>query len=451
MKLFRFSRPDLLHDTPSTAITVLAIPVILLNLFKAGYNIVDMFWIGKLGSEHLAGVNASIFLVWANQGLATLLTVGVVATVSRLLGEHKEEQARENSLYVVKYAILIGLIVSAVLLPTINPLVDLVGMSHLAASVGKRYLYVMISGTALTFLMMTLNSLLVAWGDTVTPFFVYSFTFVLNIFLSPVLMFGVGPFPRLGIQGAAAATLISYALTALLFFIALHRNGHFSKKKEEKIIPIRVYLKIGYPLAMAGLFFSIIYFFIAKVTALFGTIPIAAMGVGHKIESIAYFFSIGLASAVATFSGRNLGAGQQERVMDGVRFALKAAAVFVGGYALLVISFSGAIASVFTDNPALIAEVSNYVKIVLTTEAFQAMVIVLEDGAFSGVGYTWPSFYITMPMVFMRIPLGWLFGVYFGLGSTGVWLVIAGSMFVTWTIFFFLYKRKKWLETTIPA
>ncbi|MCK5808860.1 MATE family efflux transporter [bacterium] len=449
MNLFHFTRPDLLKDSPAKAITALAIPVILLNLFKAGYNIVDMFWIGRLGSDYLAGVNASIFLVWANHGLATLLTVGVIATISRLLGEEKVEQAKENSFYVVKYAIIIGFIVSLLLFPAINPLVNLVGMNAVATNVGKSYLYVMIGGTSLTFLMMTLNSLLIAWGDTVTPFLVYSITFVLNIILSPLLMFGVGPFPELGIQGAAVATLISYALTSSLFLWALFRNNHFSKSRNTIIIPIKNYLKIGYPLALAGLFFSLIYFFIAKVAAIFGTIPVAAMGVGHKIESIAYFFSMGFASAVATFTGRNLGAHRKDRVKIGLRFAMKTSAFAITLYSLVAILFSNQIAAVFTDDPRLIAEVSNYVRIVLVVEAFQSVLILLEDGAFSGAGYTWPSFFITMPMVLIRVPLGWLFGVHFGMGPTGIWLVIAASMFISWAIFFWLYKREKWLETKV--
>ena len=447
--IFRFTRPDLLKDSPARAITLLAIPMVLLNLFKAGYNIVDMFWIGKLGSDHLAGVNASIFLVWANHGLSALLTVGVLAIISRLLGEGKEQQARENSFCVVKYSIIIGLIVTAVLFPLINPLVDLVGLNRVATEVGKSYLSVMIAGSVLTFLMMTLNSLLISYGDTVTPFMVYSVTFVLNIVLSPMLMFGIGPFSELGIQGAALATLISYAVTSVLFLWFLFRNGHFSFTKTEPHISMWRYVKIGYPIAMAGLFFSLIYFFIAKVTALFGVIPVAAMGIGHKIESIAYFFALGFASASATFTGRNLGAGRKDRVMDGARFALKSVSLSVVGYSLFAILFASQIASIFTDNPQLISEVANYAKIVMPFEVFMALLILLEDGTFSGAGYTWPSFYISMPLVFLKVPLGWLFGVYFGMGPTGVWLAIAVIMVVSCAIFFWLYKREKWLETKV--
>lgn len=439
----------MLKDSPARSVLLISIPVIILNILKAGYNIVDMFWLGQLGKDYLAGVSASIFLVWAMHGLSALVTVGIVAGISRNIGEGKLDTARSNTWRSLKLAAVLGIFFTLFLYPLIVPLVDVIKLEPVAYKAGIQYLQIMILATVLSFLMFSLHSVMIAWGDTKTPVAVYAVTFVFNIFFSPVLMFGIGPFPRLETRGAAIATVVSYFLGALVFFIIVIRKKWILFKPVGEEIRFRRYISVGYPVAMSSMIFSFIYFFIAKITAVFGSGAIGAMGVGHKVESLAYFFSHGIAAGLSTFTGRNLGAGNEARVREGTVAGMKFVGMATVLYSLVTILFAGQIVSLFNDDPELVRNGINYIRIVMAVEALQSVLIVLENGAFAGSGYTKPSFYISLPVVFLRIPLAWFLAVFLGLNAEGIWLTIALTMALNSFIFFYLFKKEHWLKAKI--
>lgn len=439
----------MLKDSPARSVLLISIPVIILNILKAGYNIVDMFWLGQLGKDYLAGVSASIFLVWAMHGLSALVTVGIVAGISRNIGEGKLDTARSNTWRSLKLAAVLGIFFTLFLYPLIVPLVDVIKLEPVAYKAGIQYLQIMIFATVLSFLMFSLHSVMIAWGDTKTPVAVYAVTFVFNIFFSPVLMFGIGPFPRLETRGAAIATVVSYFLGALVFFIIVIRKKWILFKPVGEEIRFRRYISVGYPVAMSSMIFSFIYFFIAKITAVFGSGAIGAMGVGHKVESLAYFFSHGIAAGLSTFTGRNLGAGNEARVREGTVAGMKFVGMATVLYSLVTILFAGEIVSLFNDDPELVRNGINYIRIVMAVEALQSVLIVLENGAFAGSGYTKPSFYISLPVVFLRIPLAWFLAVFLGLNAEGIWLTIALTMALNSFIFFYLFKKEHWLKAKI--
>ena len=439
----------MLKDSPARSVLLISIPVIILNILKAGYNIVDMFWLGQLGKDYLAGVSASIFLVWAMHGLSALVTVGIVAGISRNIGEGKLDTARSNTWRSLKLAAVLGIFFTLFLYPLIVPLVDVIKLDPVAYKAGVQYLQIMILATVLSFLMFSLHSVMIAWGDTKTPVTVYAVTFVFNIFFSPVLMFGLGPFPRLETRGAAIATVVSYFLGALFFFIIVIRKKWILFKPVGEEIRFRRYISVGYPVAMSSMLFSFIYFFIAKITAVFGSGAIGAMGVGHKVESLAYFFSHGIAAGLSTFTGRNLGAGNEARVREATVAGMKFVGMATLLYSLVTILFAGQIVSVFNNDPELVKNGINYIRIVMSVEAFQSVLIVLENGAFAGSGYTKPSFFISLPVVFLRIPLAWFLAVFLGLDAQGIWLTIAITMALNSFIFFYLFKKESWLKAKI--
>lgn len=439
----------MLKDSPARSVLLISIPVIILNILKAGYNIVDMFWLGQLGKDYLAGVSASIFLVWAMHGLSALVTVGIVAGISRNIGEGKLDTARSNTWRSLKLAAVLGIFFTLFLYPLIVPLVDVIKLEPVAYKAGIQYLQIMLLATVLSFLMFSLHSVMIAWGDTKTPVAVYAVTFVFNIFFSPVLMFGIGPFPRLETRGAAIATVVSYFLGALVFFIIVIRKKWILFKPVGEEIRFRRYISVGYPVAMSSMIFSFIYFFIAKITAVFGSGAIGAMGVGHKVESLAYFFSHGIAAGLSTFTGRNLGAGNEARVREGTVAGMKFVGMATVLYSLVTILFAGEIVSLFNDDPELVRNGINYIRIVMAVEALQSVLIVLENGAFAGSGYTKPSFYISLPVVFLRIPLAWFLAVFLGLNAEGIWLTIALTMALNSFIFFYLFKKEHWLKAKI--
>lgn len=440
---------DLLKDKPSKVILSLSIPIILLNILKGGFNIVDMFWLGRLGKEFLAGVSASVFMVWGVNGLTSLVTVGTVAGVSRNIGEGRIETAKSNCMRALELTFLLGAASTILLFPLIDPLVDLIKLESVARKAGIEYLQIMIGTSVVSFIMFSLHSILIAWGDTKTPVVVEIVTFIFNIILSPVLMFGVGPVPRLETRGAAIATVLSHLIASSLYLGIIIKNKWIRLEKTGGEIRFSRYLSIGCPVALSSMFFSFIYFFIAKVTANFGSGAIGAMGIGHKIESFSYFIAHGFASGLSTFVGRNIGAKQEERTFEASIFSFKAVCLLTALYSLVTIVFARQFVSFFNSDPDLLYHGVRYLWFVMPAEIIQCGGIVFENGTFAGSGYTKPSFYVAMPIIFARIPLSWFLAVKLGLGANGVWLTIALTMILTNGIFCILYRQKKWLKTKI--
>jgi putative MATE family efflux protein len=442
-------KTDILNDKPEKSVLFLAIPVVILNLLKSGNNIVDMLWLGRLGGDFLAGVSASIFLVWAMGALSSLVTTGIIAGVSRNVGEGNLKKARSNSFFSLKISIFMGIFFSLIFFPFISPLVKIIGLDSVAFKAGVEYLKVMIGSNVLLFLLFSLHSILIAWGDTIFPLKVYGIVFILNVILTPVLMFGIGPFPKMETSGTALATNISYLLGIIIFFKTILKRKWISFNISYKSLTFLQYLKLGYPSAISGLFFSLIYYFIAKIVAMFGTAPVAAMGIGHKIESVSYFLSMGLASGLSAFVGQNLGKKQFNRVENATFFAIKSVGVIILLYSIIVFVFAKYFVLIFTNDAKIIIETVRYLKIIMLAETFQAILIVIESGAFAGAGFTTPTFFISFSLTIIRVPIAWFFAVFLGMNVSGVWITIALIMFLESLIFLYLLKQNKWIKKII--
>ncbi len=447
------ARLDITGGPIRQTLLALALPVVVLNLLKAGYNIVDMFWIGRLGAEPLAGVSGSVFLVWAIHGLSHLITTGISAGVSRNAGEGRDDRAAANAGRALVYTIATGAILTALIYPLVPSLIAYVGMSPVATQAGIQYLEVMTIFTVIIFLMFSLHSIMIARGDTVMPVRVYAVTFVLNIVLSPVLMFGWGPFPRLETRGAAYATIISYLVACVWFWWLMRRRGwvSFSGIGIDGLIPLRRYITLGYPIALTSMMFSFIYFFLANVTARFGDTAIGAMGIGHRVESIAYFFAFGFATGLSSFVGQNLGAGRPDRVLEGTRYALRVVSLMTVCYTVVTMFCAPWLVALFNDDPGLVSNGVAYLWIVMPAEVLQSMLIIIEDGAFMGAGYTRPSFTVSLPVTLARIPLAWLLAVSCGFGAAGIWATIALTMALNAVFFLALFRRDEWLKVKIVS
>ncbi len=447
MRFLKNFRTDILKDKPSRAVFVLSMPIIMLNLLRAGNNIVDMFWLGHLGKDFLSGVSASIFLVWAVHGLSNLTRVGIVSGISRNVGNSDLIKARVNSARAIKLSLFLGVIFTFVFFPLIHPLIRLIGISGTVYRAGAEYLEIMVAGNAVSYLIVALHAVMIAWGDTVTPVKVYFYIFIFNIVLSPLMIFGVGPFPRLETRGAAFATIISFSIGTIYFFLKImQKKWVLFRKQTSSPIPYMKYISVGYPVALTSVFFSLIYYFIAKITAMFGSEPLGAMGIGHKLESVAYFFAMGLGAGLSTFVGQNLGAGKRKRAWQGTVAAMKFSGYAVAIYSCIMIIFAPQIMRIFNDDPQLVEIGVKYLRIVFSAEILQSLLIVLEQGAFTGAGFTKPSFYFSFPLVLARIPLAWFFSVTLEMESTGVWLTIFITMVLNSIVFIVIFFQKKWLK-----
>ena len=207
-------------------------------------------------------------------------------------------------------------------------------------------------------------------------------------------------------------------------------------------------IKIGIPPSIAGIVFSIVYLFINRITAHFGTQSIAALGIGNRMESLSYMTCFGFSIAAATLVGQNLGAGKPERASQSAWRTVYITSFITGGVSILFLSLPKAISSFFITDSQVIPIAVDYLRILSISQVFMAWEIVLE-GAFSGAGDTLPPMMVSLPGSILRIPLAYLLAMTLGLGINGVWWSITLTSIVKGILLAFWFKQGKWKKRQI--
>lgn len=398
-----------------------------------------------LGPEALAGVSTAGFAVWMILSLAEICAVGLTAVASRRHGEGAPDRAAgagyEATLLATALALVVGLL-------------GLAGLPHLFALMqtppgvtaeGAGYLGVYLAGLPVVFLYFVMDAAFRAAGDTRTPFVLLAGAVSLNLVLDPLLILGVGPFPRLGIQGAALATLATRGLACGAGYLLLVRQGLVRRVAPGTERPLQM-LRIGLPVSMAGAVFSLVYILLTRITSSFGVAALAALGVGHKVESISYMACVGFGVAAATSVGQNLGAEQPARA--------RRAGWLSAGLGIAVTAATGAlfflapeiIMGIFTEDPAVVAVGSTYLRIVSVAQMFMALDLILES-AMGGAGYTLLPMIVGIALTVARLPLAEvLAGV---LGVAGVWWAISGTSVLRGVSMAWIWHRGAWQERVV--
>jgi putative MATE family efflux protein len=295
--------------------------------------------------------------------------------------------------------------------------------SEQVTQLGTRFLHVQLAGAVLIYGYFVIDAAFRASGDTRTPFVLLGCCVLLNMAVDPLLITGWGPFPRMGIQGAALAGLLTRGLGLTIgLWLLVRRRG---------IRPVfgwpvaRSVVRIGLPTMMTGVLFSSIYIFLVSIVAAYGTPALAALGIGHKVEGVSYMMSVGFSVAAGTMVGQNLGAGQPARAREAGWTTLRIALVPTFAVSLCLVLFPGWLASLFTTDPAVIAAASGYIAAVGIVQAALTFEVILE-AACSGAGYTfWPMVWI-VGLSSLRIPLAYWASSHWGL--TGIWWILAATM-----------------------
>ena len=308
----------ILTGRPYRAIMRLAWPVIVSMMAHTALTITDAAWVGRLGAVPMAAVISSMFVIWIVWSLSEVITSGAVALVSRALGARKADKAAYATDHIFRISIWFALVLT-ILGVIFSPWAfEIMDTAPEVKQIGIKYLRIFFIAVPILVLWELFSALYRAAGDTKTPFIISVSSNLLNIVLDPLLIFGIGPFPEMGAAGAAVGTVISYGLAITMYYVAFKRRPlPFNFRRRYFARPdwdiVRRTVKIGLPISMSGIVFSIVYLFVNRVTASFGTEAVAALGVGNRIESINFLISFGFAMAVATLVGQNLGAKNPKR------------------------------------------------------------------------------------------------------------------------------------------
>lgn len=409
----------LIHGPIARIIIKMSLPMVAAMAGMLLFNLTDTFFIGKLGKDQLAALTFTFPVILFFVSLALGIGTGTSAVVSRAIGEGNQQKVKRvttDSLILIFLISLVGVIIG---LLTIDPLFSFFGASGHILGYVKEYMLIWYSGVVFVMIPMVGNNAIRATGDTKTPAQIMMVAVVVNIILDPIFIFGWGPVPGMGIQGAAFATLISRATTLLAAIRILgFRDKMISfirPKFSELINSFSLVLKIGIPTALTRILLPVGTGIITKMIATYGVAAVAAFGIGSRIEILAITPFIALSSVIGPFVGQNAGANLFQRIITAVKGSYIFVATF-GIVAWLAISFSSQyLVSIFNNDAEVVRIGILYLWISPTGFAFIGLAMI-SSTVLNVMNRPIKSGMLSILQMFIiYIPLAWVLSMQFGL------------------------------------
>lgn len=434
---------DLLHEPILPALSKLALPIMATSLVQMAYNLTDMAWIGRLGAESMTAVGTAGMYMWLSQGVSDLAKVGGQVKVSQALGAGDRQDAGQFAKTALQMGFICSVLVGLLAFFQAHRLIQFFGLKN-AWIIGQSEAYLRITGGAIVFSYMNavLTGLFTASGDSRTPLKANGAGLLSNMILDPVLIFGLGPFPAMGVTGAAAATVTAQMVVTFLFVLSamgehlvFHKLCLFSMPTFRHV---REIVRIGFPTAIQNVIYASISMVLTKLVTSFGDTAVAIQRVGGQVESISWMTAEGFAAALNSFTGQNYGANQLKRVRKGYGTAVWMMLLWGGFTTCVLVFLSMPIFRVFIQEADVLDAGSRYLKILGYSQVFMCVEL-LTVGAFAGLGKTLIPSILSILLTSMRIPLALALSAT-ALGLNGIWWALTVSSFVKGIVFFLSYR-----------
>lgn len=405
-------RKDLINGPVGRTILELAGPMVFGMAAVILFNVVDTFWVGRLGALELAAMSFTFPVVFLVMSIAMGMGVGVTSVISRVIGQDDPAAVRRVATDGLFLANVIVVVVAIGGLLTIEPLFGALGASPEMVELIRQYMVPWYVGIGFVVIPMVGNSAIRATGDTKTPSVVMMIAGGVNMVLDPLLIFGVGPFPRLELQGAAIATLIAYSVTFVAAVWILSRREHMIEFARPRVSAVmhswRRILHIAVPAGLTQMLLPVANGVFTRIVSEFGPEAVAAFGVGTRVDALCLIGTHALFAAVAPFVGQNYGAGRHDRIREALSFAAKASMVYGAAFAVVLALLARRVGAVFNDDPTVVALVARYLWLVPATYGL-AGVLFIVNAMFNAVNRPLKSaFIIILRMFVFGIPLAWI-------------------------------------------
>lgn len=446
---------DLTEGSILKSLIRLALPIMGTSFIQMAYNMVDMIWIGKLGSKAVAAVGTAGFFPWLAMAFIAIPRIGAGIGVAQSIGRKNEIETKSYIRQTIQIGIILALLYSVFVLVFRESLIGFFNLDDAhVIEMALSYLVIVAFGMIFYFLNPVFTGISNGHGDSKTPFIINTIGLVGNLILDPLLILGIGPFPALGVPGAAIATVFSQFLVTIIFIIYficktdIFTGLNLLQKPDKKIL--NSIINLGLPVAFQSGLFTIFSMIIARIIATWGPVPIAVQKVGAQIESLSWMTADGFSTALGTFIGQNYGANKWKRIYKGYTVALGIMAVLGTTSTLLFIFGAKPIFSIFINEKEAIAEGAIYLKILGLSQLFMCFEIA-SAGAFNGVGRTIPPAVVSISLNAIRIPSAIYLSSYTMLGLSGVWWSISitsilKGIILTSLFVFLVIKTPKFLK-----
>jgi putative MATE family efflux protein len=444
----RGTRQDFTEVPIRRAILLLAVPMILEMAMESLFAIVDIFWVSRLGAEAVASVGLTEAMLTLIYAVAIGLSIGATATVARRIGEKDPERAARSAVQVIVLGFVLAIpigIAGALFAPR---LLGLMGASAEVIERGHGFTAVMLGGNATVLLLFLGNAIFRGAGDAAIAMRVLWLANGLNILLGPCFIFGLGPFPELGVMGAAVATNLGRGTGVVYLLVRLWRGGaHIRVERRHLGIELHTMARLV-RLSGAGMFQTLVgmasWLALIRVLAGFGSAALAGYTIAIRIIIFALLPSWGLSNAAATMVGQNLGAGKPDRAGQAVWRAGFYNMLFLGTVGAVFVLFAETLIAAFTQDFQVVPHGVNCLRTVSLGFLFYAYGMVLCQ-AFNGAGAVWTPTFINLFCFWLwQLPLAYALAHWLRRGPGGVF----AAMTIAWSTYAVvsgvIFKRGRW-------
>jgi putative MATE family efflux protein len=404
----------------------LALPVLASQALRLAYQWVDAVWVKGLGVQATAAVTTSVFVMWSVYSLNDVFGAGLSAYVSQLIGAGERARAGVAVRKALAASFGMGLACAALGLVAARPLFTLMDPAGTVVDAGAAYLRIVLLGAPFVLTAMTCEIAMRAAGDTRTPFLVDLLSIALNGVLAPFLIYGWGPAPRLGVAGAALATVIAQGVMLLCYaLLAWRRHPSFPLARRAPGAPVGIggLARVGVPAALIGTLFSVVYISFVRAASPLGEAAVAIIGVANRIEAIQFILSVSIGFAGATLLGQALGAGRPDRAREVLRTAQRWAVAIASVMTVVLLTAPAALLALFTSDPALLRLGVPYLRVLAVTVVATGIEIATAESVI-GSGHTREISVIYTLVSLARIPLAFVVPRWHGAGVLGIaWLI----------------------------
>jgi putative MATE family efflux protein len=443
---------DFTEGSLNRAVALLAVPMVLETVGESIFAVCDAFFVARLGADALAAVGLTESMLELIYAVAIGLSMATTATVARRIGEKNRRGAARAGVQ----AIVIGVTTSAVL-GTLGAvfapeLLGLMGASGSTVAMGASYTRIMYGGMVTILLLFLVNAIYRGAGDAATAMRALWLANVVNLVLDPCLIFGLGPFPEMGLVGAAVATTIGRGIGVMYQLWKLTRGKRLRVTRDDIGIDISVIARL-LKLSLGGVGQMLIatasYIGLIRILATFGSTVLAGYVVSIRIVIFIILPAWGLSNAAATLVGQNLGAHKPERAARAVWLTGSWNMIFMAVVTVVFVMFAPEIIRVFTDDPAISPYGVQSLRIISYGYILYAWGMVMMQ-AFNGAGDTvtptWINFFCFW---LFQIPLAWALAMPLGVGPKGVFWAIALSYSLSAVVGLELFRRGRWKEKQV--
>ncbi len=429
----------------------LSLPIIVTNLLQTAYNLIDTFWLGQYSTEALAAISFAFPMVFLLISVGMGLSVAGSVLVAQHVGADEERKAEYAASQTVALSLLGALLLGIVGYVFVEDLLGLLGASPDVLPLATDYMQVISLGMAFMFGFFVFIALMRGYGDTITPMLVMFGSVLLNVVLDPFLIFGWGPFPELGIEGAAIATVFSRALALIVGLAIMFRGTRGVRIRLQQMRPDPTFAKklvrIGFPASIEGMGRALSINLLLVIVGLFPTYVVAAYGIGTRVFSVIFLPAIAVARGVETMTGQNVGADKPDRAAAAANFAARTMFVILG--VLGVVAWFGArpITAAFTDDPQVIEVGVTFLRYVAPSFGFIG-VMRAYNGSFRGTGKTLTAAAIVLvTYALVRLPIA--YGLSQAIDYRGIWIAFAISNAFGAGLAYAWYRRGTWRDVDV--